>query len=356
MNRTEKAREAMIGAKLDAMLLTDLMNIRYASGFTGSAATVLLTRERSIILVDFRYVLQAGEECPGYEVIEFSSGDVLAAAADIVNAMGLVRLGFESEHVSFSTHSRLRRLMGREVRLVGVKQLVEKLRMVKDSGEIEKIRRAVKLVDDCFSHMLDFVRVGMTEREVALEIDVFLRKNGAEKQGFDTIAAAGAHAAFPHHKPTSAVVKRGQMLKLDYGALLDGYNSDITRTIFLGEPDQKQREVYGIVLAAQVAAVEAVRPGLKGKDIDAVARDYITEAGYGDNFGHGLGHSIGIDVHDGPLFTKRSEFVLVPGMVGTIEPGIYIEGWGGVRIEDDVVVTEGGCEVLTRSSKELIVV
>jgi Xaa-Pro aminopeptidase len=355
MSRTDKAREKMQKAKLDALLVTDLANIRYLSGFSGSTSTVLITRDRSIIFVDFRYVLQAGVECPGYEVIEFT-GDVFTAVVDIMNAMGRIRLGFESEHVTHARHLRLRSLLSKEIRLVGTKQLVENLRLVKDSGEIEKIRRAAKLLDDCFLHMLDYIRVGMTEREVALEIDVYMRKHGARKEGFDTIAAAGPNAAYPHHQPTEAILKRGQVLKLDYGALLDGYNSDITRTVFLGEPDERGREIYGIVLEAQVAAANAIRPGLKGKAIDAVARDLITERGYGDNFGHGLGHSLGIDVHDGPLFTKRSEYVLAPGMVGTIEPGIYIEGWGGVRIEDDVVVTEDGCEILTHASKELIVI
>lgn len=355
MDRTTQVRALLATHKLDALLLTNLVNIRYVSGFTGSTASVVITHSRSIILVDSRYVLQAGQECVGYEVVQFS-GDILTAATEMLNEMSPARLGFEADFVTYSSHRKLRRLIKKSIRLVGTKGLVESLRLVKDAEEVEKIRLAAKLVDDCFDYIVGFVKPGMTEREVALEIDVYLRRHGAEKQGFDTIAAAGPNAAFPHHQPTYAVLELGQMVKLDYGALLNGYNSDITRTIFLGPPDAKQREVYATVLAAQQSAIEAIRPGKIGKEIDAVARDYIKDHGYGDYFGHGLGHSLGIDVHDGGGLTTTSEIVLAPGMVMTVEPGIYIEGWGGVRIEDDIVVTETGVEVLTHATKDVIVI
>ena len=355
MSRVDLVREKIREKKIGALVLTALPNIRYVSGFTGSTATVLITLDRAIILVDARYTLQAGQECPGFEVIQYS-GDVLKSAAGLVNEMAPGRLGFEAEHMTYSSHARLRSLVSKETKLTSTKRIVESIRYVKDPDEIEKIRRAVVIVDECFSYIIKHIKPGMMEREVALDIDTFMRKHGAEMQGFETIVAAGPNAAFPHHKPTDAVLQAGQMVKLDYGALLDGYNSDITRTIFLGEPDDKQREVYNVVLGAQLAAIDAIRPGKSGKEIDAVARDYITSKGYGDNFGHGLGHSLGVEVHDGPGLSPTSEVVLLSGMVMTVEPGIYIEGWGGVRIEDDVVVWDDGAEILTKSTKDVVVV
>ncbi|MBI2843011.1 MAG: aminopeptidase P family protein [Armatimonadetes bacterium] len=354
LERLNRIRERMGGRRLDAILLTDLDNIRYASGFTGSTATVLITKSDAIILVDPRYTLQASEECSRFQAEEYS-GDVWQAVGDLVNRIAPARLGFEADHITYSNHKKLRSLVSRSIRLAATKNLVEGLRYIKDAGEIEKIRKAVAVTDECFPYIVRYVRPGMTEQQVALEIDIFMRKHGA-RPGFETIAAAGPNAAFPHHKPTDAVLEVGQMLKLDFGAFLSGYNSDITRTVFLGQPDEKQQEVYNIVLGAQMSAIEAIQPGKPGKEIDAVARDYIAARGYGDYFGHGLGHSLGVSVHDGPGLSKTSDVVLAPGMVMTVEPGIYIEDWGGVRIEDDVLVTQSGCEVLTKSTKEILVV
>jgi len=353
--RLEQIRREMNARRVDALLLTNLINIRYISGFTGSTATVVITADQAVILVDSRYVLQASKECPGFDVTLYS-GDVLKAAADIINEVSPNRLGFEPDYMTYSIHRKLRRLIARGTRLIGVKGIVEKLRMVKDEGEVEIIRRAAAVADECFSHIVKWVKPGMTEREIALEIDIFMRKQGAEKQSFDTIAAAGPNAARPHHQPTDAVLQKGQMLKLDFGAVVDGYCSDLTRTIFMGEPDERQCEVYNVVLEAQLAAIDAIAPGKKGKEIDAVAREYIQSKGYGDYFGHGLGHSLGLSVHDGAGLSPTNEAILEPGMALTVEPGIYIEDWGGVRIEDDVVVTDSGVEVLTKSTKEIVVV
>ncbi|MEN6519980.1 MAG: Xaa-Pro peptidase family protein [Armatimonadota bacterium] len=353
--RLERIREEMSKQRVDAMLITNLVNIRYISGFTGSTATVIITNDEAIILVDSRYVLQASGECPDFDVILYSGG-VLEAAAEILDESAPKRLGFEPNCVTYSTHLELRRVVSKNTRLIGVKGMVEKLRMVKDSGEIDAIKRAVVVADKCFSHVVSWVKPGMTEREIALEMDTYMRKLGAEKESFDTIVAAGPNAACPHHQPTGDVLKEGQMLKMDFGALVDGYCSDLTRTIFMGEPDERQREVYNVVLDAQMAAIHAIKPGVKGSEIDTIAREHIKSEGYGDYFGHGLGHSIGLTVHDGDGFSQRSSIVLEPGMVITVEPGIYVEDWGGVRIEDDIVVTESGVEVLTKSTKDIVVV
>jgi Xaa-Pro aminopeptidase len=354
-DRLTRVREQLTKRRVDAILLTNLDNIRYASGFSGSSATVVITSKRAVILVDSRYTLQAKEECPGFEVIQYS-GDVLKTTNDILLEDKVASVGFEAEYVTISTHRKMRKMIDKGVRLVGTKRVIEDIRLVKDADEIRKLKKAIALADECFDHIISFVKPGMTERDVALEIYLYMYKNGAESLAFDTIVAAGPHAAFPHAEPGQAVLQKGQMLKMDYGARVDGYNSDITRTIFLGEPDDKQKEVYNTVLDAQLKAIEAIKPGVLGKDIDAIARDYIASKGYGENFGHGLGHSLGMATHDGPGLSSGSDIALESGMVMTVEPGIYIEGWGGVRIEDDVLVTETGCEILTKARKDIVVV
>jgi Xaa-Pro aminopeptidase len=307
------------------------------------------------MLVDSRFTLQSQKECPTFVTREFK-GDLMKVVGEIATELGLTSLGFEPDHVTYSTKLKLRRAVPKPIRVVGARNTIEELRMVKDKGEIDTIKRAVDVADGCFSHLVEWIKPGMTEREVALEIDNHIRKHGAEKIAFDSIVAAGPNASFPHHHPTDAVLKKGQLVKLDFGATVDGYNSDITRMVFLGEPDAKQKEVYNIVLEAQLAAIKAIRPGLAGKDIDAVARDYIKEKGYGDFFGHGLGHSLGLATHDGSGLSSANKTKLKAGMVLTVEPGIYLADWGGVRIEDDIVVTESGCEVLTKSTKDIVVI
>jgi len=345
----------MAKRRLDALLVTDLGNIRYASGFSGSAAVVVISLDRAVIFVDSRYTLQAREECPDFEVIQFK-GDVFKAVGDLAKESNLSRIGYEAANVTCAKYRKIRSAVEKGRSLVSVQGLIEEVRQVKDAGEIAKLRKAAAITDDCFSYLVSHIEPGMTEKDVALDIYVFLVKNGADKPAFDSIVAAGPHAAFPHAKPGDAVIQRGQMLKMDFGASFEGYSADITRTIFIGEPDEKQREVYNIVLEAQKAAIEAIRPGKTGKEIDAVARDYIASHGYSEYFGHGLGHSLGIATHDGALFAPTSELVLEPGMVMTVEPGIYIEGWGGVRIEDDILVTDSGVEILTKSTKEIVVI
>ncbi len=354
-NRLARIRKQFEKNRVDAVLLTNLENIRWASGFTGSAATAVVTHDRAVIAIDSRYTLQAKEECPIFEVI-LPAGGALAAVNEVLTEANVSAVGFEADSVTVSRRKQIRKAIASSIKLVPTSRLVEDLRYIKDAGEIAILSEATKLTDQCFSHLISWVKPGITERRVAFEIYKYFYENGADKLAFSSIVATGPHAAHPHAQPSDAVLKVGHMLKLDFGASVKGYSADITRTIFLGEPSNKQREVYNTVLGAQMAAIEAIRPGKKGSEIDAVARGYIKDHGYGEFFGHGLGHSLGAEVHDGPALAPSSKLVLEPGMVLTVEPGIYIEGWGGVRIEDDIVVTDSGCDILTKSTKEIVVI
>ena len=352
--RIERLRLKMAAGNLDAVLVSDISNVFYLTGFTGSTAAAIVTGEACHVLVDPRYTVQARAECALSTVVEYSGKSTVAAVGELLSDLKPRRMGYEADHLTVSLYRVLRSRTDSATAFRSTKGLVEALRRVKDAGEIELIREACGIADAAFSSIIREIRGGMSEKDVALLVDSTLRKLGADKEAFDTIAASGPRAACPHASPTDAVLEPGSLLTLDFGARYRQYNSDITRTICLGQPSAKQKEVYGIVLDAQLRAIDAIGPGKAGKDIDAVARDYIAAKGYGDNFGHGLGHSLGILVHDGPALSHTSEVILEPGMIVTVEPGIYIEGWGGVRIEDDVLVTESGAEVLTSATREFL--
>lgn len=344
----------MAAGNVDALLVSDISNVFYLTGFTGSTAAAIVTEAACCVLVDPRYSVQARAECARSTVVEYSGKSTIAAVGEMLNDLKPRRLGYEADHLTVSLYRSLRSRTDPATAFRSTKRFIEALRRVKDPGEIELTRKAAGIADSAFRFIIRGIRGGMSEKDVALLIDSTLRKLGADKEAFDTIAASGPRAACPHASPTDAVLDPGSLLTLDFGARYRHYNSDITRTICLGQPSSKQKEVYGIVLDAQIRAIDAIGPGKAGKDIDAVARDYIAAKGYGDNFGHGLGHSLGILVHDGPALSRTSDVILEPGMIVTVEPGIYIEGWGGVRIEDDVLVTESGAEVLTHATKELV--
>lgn len=352
-SRVAKLRGLMAERKLDAFLVTSIPNVFYLAGFTGSTAAAVVTPAKCFILVDPRYTVQARAECAGCRVVEYVGKSTIAAAAEQINELGVARVGFEADDLTVSIFRQLRAKTAKSVSFRRSNGRIETLRLVKDADEIDLIRKAAEIADRAFKTVIKQIAVGMLEKEIALLVDTTLRQLGADKEAFDTIAASGPNAACPHASPTDRAIQRGDLLKMDFGARYRGYNSDITRTVCFGEPDAKQREVYDIVLEAQLKAIEAIAPGRSGKEIDAMARDFIASKGYGDNFGHGLGHSLGILVHDGPGFSRTSDIVLEPGMVMTVEPGIYIEDWGGVRIEDDVLVTDTGVEVLTHARKGL---
>ncbi|MCE5323225.1 Xaa-Pro peptidase family protein [bacterium] len=347
-------RNQMSAKNLEVMLITNMQNIFYLSGFTGSTAAMVITADKSYILVDPRYSIQARSECKDSEVRDYTRIAAVVAAASLIKELNAKSVGYEADNLVISSFGKLRRALGPGIKSRSTTGMVEKIRRIKDPDELALIRHACSIVDTTFEKIIQEIRPGMTENEIALFIDTNMRKLGAEHEGFSTIAAAGPNSACPHHSPTDAMLKTGQFLKMDYGAQYMRYNSDITRTIFFGKPTAKHREVYQTVLDAQMKAIESIAPGKNCRDIDAVAREYIASKGYGDNFGHGLGHSLGIDVHEEPRFSPTCDVVLEPGMVMTVEPGIYIEGWAGVRIEDDVLVTDTGCEVLTSANKELI--
>lgn len=349
--RVDKLRAEMSAHDLDSYLVTDLISVCYLSGFTGSTASVLITKTDAIIITDFRYAEQVAGECPGM-VLELVQSHWAAAAQRAIEKYDLQRIGFEAHNLNYHDWSELNALLFPR-HLVPAEDLVGRLRYVKDDTEIDLLREAVHIADLAYDHIISFLKPGIMERDVALELEHFMRKNGAEKEAFESIVASGPRSALPHGRSSDRKIGEHDLVVMDYGAVYKGYHSDITRTVMLGKPDDRQEEVYGIVLEAQLKAIATVRPGLRGGDVDAVARDFIANSGYGEHFGHGLGHGIGLEVHDGRLLARRSEIVLEAGMVVTVEPGIYLPGWGGVRIEDDVLVTDTGAEILTKSPKIL---
>lgn len=334
----------------DALLLTDIGNLGYVAGFTGSTAQALITSDEALFITDSRYTLRALAECKGFEVIETpqGSGSYGEALQNVLKERPAVRrLGFEAGHVTVAQWEAFRGLVP-DIEWVGTTDFVETLRLVKDPVEVEAIRRAIAVAEAAFESVKGLLKPGIREQDFALELEYAMRRGGADGVAFDTIVASGALGAHPHHHAGPRPLALGDFVTIDWGATVDGYHSDITRTVAIGSVTGKQREVYAVVLEAQQRAIAAIRPGKTGKEIDAVARDFITQQGYGDAFGHGLGHSLGRAVHDGPGFSPRADkHILQPGMVITVEPGIYLENWGGVRVEEDILVTENGCEILT---------
>jgi Xaa-Pro aminopeptidase len=353
--RADRLAERLQTAEVDAVLITDLVNVRYLTGYTGSNGLALIGQDTRAFVTDFRYVEQAAEQVdPSFDRLK-ASVDLLEAIKDALPT-GELRLGFEAAHLSVREHERLRGLLPERVELVGVHGLVEALRAVKDPGELASIRAAAALADEAFEQLIAGGLVGRTERELALELEFDLRRRGAEQPSFSPIVAAGPHGALPHASPRAVEVRRGELVVIDWGAQLDGYCSDCTRTLAAGAVDGRAREIHQLVLDAQLAGLEAVKPGAGGREVDSVARDRIEAAGHGEHFGHGLGHGVGLDVHEAPRLAQRSDAVLEPGNVVTVEPGVYLPGQLGVRIEDLVVVTDDGREILTGISKELAVV
>jgi Xaa-Pro aminopeptidase len=352
MEKLAKLRTNFSAAGIDGLLITSPYNRRYMTNFTGTAGIVLISADRAQFITDFRYVEQASKQCTGFEIVKHV-GTIPDEVAKQVKNLGIKRLGFEEDDVTFSSFKVYEKVIHAE--LVPVSGLVEKLRLIKTDAEIKILKEAADIADAAFKHILDFIRPGKTELEVSNELEFFMRKVGATSSSFDTIVASGLRSALPHGVATEKVIEKGDFVTLDYGAYYKGYVSDITRTIAVGEPDPKLKEIYEIVLESQLRGMNGYKPGMTCKQADALTRDYITEKGYGEYFGHSTGHGIGLEVHEGPAVSSRSEMVLEPGMVVTCEPGIYIPGLGGVRIEDDTRITLDHNEALTHSAKELII-
>ena len=351
--RISKLRKVLQDQGLDAMLITSSINRRYLSGFTGSSGYVLVTGDASYLLTDFRYMVQAADQAAGVKVVEHGN-KFIDTVRELLPSGGNVRIGFEQEDVTFSAYTSYAEALKPAV-LIPVTKAVENLRTFKDAEEIAVMQRAADLADATFSHILNVIKPGMTERDVDLEMEFYMRTHGATSSSFDIIVASGERSSMPHGVASSRVIQGNEFITLDFGALLDGYCSDLTRTIALGAPDPKLKEIYDIVLESQLHALAHIKPGMTGRECDALTRDIITRYGYGEQFGHSTGHGLGMEVHEWPRLSKLSDEIMEPGMVVTVEPGIYVPGLGGVRIEDDIVITESGISLLTHSSKEYTV-
>jgi Xaa-Pro aminopeptidase len=359
--RRDRLRERLAAAELDAMLVSDLVNVRYLSGFTGSNAALLIVtdRETPVLATDGRYRTQAAQQAADAEiVVERACGPHLAgrAAAD-----GVRRLGFESHVVTVDAFTALIKAAGEDVELVRAAGTVEALREVKDAGEIALLRLACEAADAALKDLVERggLRPGRTEKEVGRELESLMLDNGADGVSFETIVATGPNSAIPHHRPTDAVLAAGDFVKIDFGALVCGYHSDMTRTFVLGEAADWQREIYDLVAAAQKAGREALAPDASLKDVDAASRQVIADAGYADNFSHGLGHGVGLQIHEAPGINAAAAGTLLAGSAVTVEPGVYLPGRGGVRIEDTLVVGSDSLktpDLLTRFPKELAIV
>jgi Xaa-Pro aminopeptidase len=347
--RLTKLREALTTEGLDAILITQPENRRYLSGFTGSTGVLLISQDQAVLATDFRYYEQVEKQAPDFRLAKVTAR-FETLLPELIQQVGAKAVGFESAHLTVDQHQKWQEV-AEGFELVPTRELVEKIRAVKDEDELGKIRKAIALSDEALAHIADFIEPGMTEKEVAWELEVFMRTRGAERLAFDTIVGSGPNGAMPHATVSERVIQAGEPIVIDMGAVIDGYHSDLTRTICAGRADDKFREIHAIVLEAQLTAERDIRPGMQGKQADGIARQVIEQAGYGENYGHGLGHGVGLAVHEKPGVGRLSEDVLEPGMVFTVEPGIYLPGWGGVRIEDIVVMREDGVEVLTQVSK-----
>ena len=352
--RLEKLRGLLHQKEVDALLVSMPENRRYISGFTGSAGYLFVTEQRAVLGTDFRYTEQAEGQAPHFQVVRI--GGDWSWLAEQIKESGTARLGFESHHMTVQSYHQLSESLGKSLEgakpaLVATSGMAESLRIYKDAEELAMLQKAIDVADQAMERVCPTIREGDTEKEVAWRMEVAMRELGAEGPSFDTIVASGPNGAMPHHRPSDRPIQAGEPIVIDMGAKVDGYCSDITRTICVGEPDDMFRRVYDIVLGSQLTAINTVKPGMTGGDCDGLSRTVIAEAGYGDNFGHSLGHGYGLAVHEYPRVGPNAENILEEGMVFTVEPGIYLTGWGGVRIEDDVALEASGARVLSRAGK-----
>jgi Xaa-Pro aminopeptidase len=351
-NRVAAARGYLERLRLDALLFSNLSNIRYLTGFTGSEGALILWCDDGCFLTDSRYSTQAMSEVSEFKTVEYREKP--ACISSVLNEKGAGRIGFEAGHMTVALFRELSELLS-DFELVPISDELDNLRITKDSDEIQLLGKAAEIASEALLSILGSVRPDAIERDLSLALEFAMRKSGADGKAFDFIIASGFRGALPHGKASEKKILSGELVTIDFGGVYQGYNSDETVTLAVGAPDSRQREIYQIVKDAHDSALEAVRPGISFKELDGKARNFIEDKGYGKYFGHGLGHGVGIDIHEKPTISFRSEGVVQEGMVFTIEPGIYIPGWGGVRIEDTVCVTEDGCSLLTKSPKDLLI-
>lgn len=353
-HRLRALRKAMRRKGLAAFAVTNRKNVRYLTGFTGSAGACLISAGGAVFITDFRYRSQAAKQVPS----DFRRAEHASPVQGIAKELKRTRaktLAFEEAHLTHGVYRQLRRLV-KGVRLKPVSGLVEGLRLCKDPGEARMLKRGARVNGDALGEISASIRPGRAETDVALDLETAMRRRGASGASFDTIVASGPRSALPHGIASSRKLKKGDLITIDFGAVMSGYHADTTRVFSLGRPSPRGEKIYNIVLEAQMTALEAVKPGVLCGEVDKAARDVISGYGYGEAFGHGTGHGVGLDIHEAPRLGPGVKEELRPGMVVTVEPGIYLPRWGGVRIEDMVLVTERGKEILTRSiPKELVV-
>lgn len=351
--RLKKLRALLAERELDQLLVTNSVNVHYLAGFTGTNGTLLISADEAILLTDFRYTTQAADQSPDFEVVDGASEPRKALASRFTPGG---KVGFDDADLRVQSYENLKKEVAEGTQLVSASGAVEQLRLVKDDNEIDAIARASAVGDSIYATLAEEGLVGRKETEVAWRIEVLARERGATGVSFPSIVAAGAHGALPHAEPRDRKIEAGELVVLDLGVIVHGYCSDCTRTFATGELSSEAKEVYEIVRKAQQAALDAITVGAECKAIDAAARDLITDAGYGERFGHSTGHGVGVEVHEGPTLSSRSETALELGNVVTVEPGIYLDGQLGVRIEDLVVVADDGPRILTPFTKELTIV
>jgi Xaa-Pro aminopeptidase len=354
INRLEKYRQALKEQNLSGFLVTREVNVRYLSGFTGDSAWLLVTDDQGFLLTDSRYVEQARQQTVGFSIIEIKQS-LIQTAVDLALEAECLILGIDSDHLSVSQYQLLLKTAAKKIELRPETDSCGSLRQIKDVEEIIWLKKAASLGDQALEALQPLIRPGVTEKHLSRRLAYLMDDLGSEGLSFGTIVASGWRGALPHGEATEKKLELGEMVTFDFGCILGGYHSDMTRTFILGQPNQKQSQLYSLVLEAQEAAIAKIEPGMSNREIDRIARDHIRNAGFGDYFGHGLGHSVGLEIHEDPRFSPSSpEVNLESGMLLTVEPGIYLPAWGGLRIEDMVLITPNGHEILTKFPKTLV--
>ncbi|MCM3221029.1 Xaa-Pro peptidase family protein [Bacillus cereus] len=338
---------------IDGLLITKKENRQYATNFTGSAGVVLIAAHKAIFITDFRYVDQAKTEIKAAEII-MHKGNLEEEVANQVSKLKIQKLGIEDNNMTLQQFKKLQKYI--HIEMVPVCEIIEDIRLIKDTSEIETMKIAATIADEAFHHIVTFLKPGISETDVRDELEFFMRKKGATSSSFQIIVASGVRSSLPHGVASNKIIERGDIVTLDFGALYDGYCSDITRTVAIGEPSEEFQKIYNVVREALKRGTEAIKPGETAKSIDDITRNYITEHGYGQYFGHSTGHGLGLEIHEPLRLSQESKATLQEGMVVTVEPGIYIPNWCGCRIEDDIVITKDGYDVITKSNRELIII
>lgn len=357
MKRTEKLLKKMKERALESLFLNNTQNIRYISGFTGEDSYILISPKGKWFITDYRYTEQAKKECTEFEVIERNRQvETLGEAIyKLLKENHISTMGFERDHINYGMIEDIKNDI-EKVEVIPTWGIIEELRYAKDKEEIMNIKKACEIADKAFEKLIKVIKVGMTEKEAALELEYYMRQGGAEGFAFDTILISGKKTSMPHGIPSDKKIEYGDFVTIDFGALYNGYRSDMTRTIIMGEASEEQIRVYNSVLEAQNVGVHASKAGITGKELDDKVKGILVRDGYYKYAGKGLGHGVGLNIHEKPFLDPICEDLLEEGCVVTIEPGVYISGWGGVRIEDTVVIRKDGCEIITNTSKELMII